>query len=365
MSVRTNNAVWKENKGYWQINIQKNGTRRSFYSSIPGAKGRRECNSKADKWLDDGVIGTSAVKQAGEQWIEELKKTTGTGNYKNNECILKNWVYPRIGNKKIEVLSEQDLQNIINDAFSAGRAHKTLKNIRGCLSEFLKYCRKCKATTLRPEDLKIPDGAPVGNKKSLQTSDINMLFGTHDDFVFYLNAFRFFVVTGLRRGELAALKKERDIQKDGDIVILKTKESINKYLEVTPCKTQKSRRTLFLTDLAVRILDDQENMLKQLDIESDYVFPNVYGERMNPNTFYERWIYYRDRKGYQTKVSLHELRHTFISMCKKVPLEYLKSYVGHTEDMDTFGVYGHEIDGEQIEAAKLINASLAQHIKLE
>lgn len=368
MSARTNNAVWKENKGYWQINVQKNGTRRSFYSSTPGAKGRRECNKKADKWLDSGIIGTSTVKKASESFLGELelvaKKTNKKGHYDNNKSIMNKWILPPLEKRKIETLTQQDFQDIINTAYIDKKARKTLKNILSVANAFLKYCRKSNATDLRLEDVKIYDDAPKSEKKSLQPNDLEILFGKHDNFVFYLHAFRFLVVTGLRRGELAALQKERDMRKDSKGIMITTRESINKYLEVTQCKTEKSRRPFYLTDLAAKILKEQENMLEQLNIESKYIFPNVYGERMNPNTFYERWTYYRDRKGFKTKASLHELRHTFISMCKKVPTEYLKPYVGHTENMDTFGVYGHEIDGEHLEAVKLINESLAQYIKL-
>ena len=52
---RTNTAVWLEKYQRWQINVQKDGVRKSFSSYKPGRTGQREANAKADAWLDDGI----------------------------------------------------------------------------------------------------------------------------------------------------------------------------------------------------------------------------------------------------------------------------------------------------------------------
>ena len=49
-------ACWIESKGYWEIKVQKNGTRKSFRSSVAGRKGKHEAEAKADKWLAKGTI---------------------------------------------------------------------------------------------------------------------------------------------------------------------------------------------------------------------------------------------------------------------------------------------------------------------
>lgn len=59
MGKRTNTAVWSDKYKRWQVNVQQDGKRRSFYSSTPGRKGQREANAKADAWLDNGIENTS------------------------------------------------------------------------------------------------------------------------------------------------------------------------------------------------------------------------------------------------------------------------------------------------------------------
>ena len=55
MGARVNTAIWMESSQRWRIDVQKDGVRRSFYSSKPGRNGQREANRKADAWLDDGI----------------------------------------------------------------------------------------------------------------------------------------------------------------------------------------------------------------------------------------------------------------------------------------------------------------------
>ena len=69
MGKRVNTAVWIEKYQRWQIKVQKDGARKTFYSSAPGRKGQREANEKADRWLDDGIVESSVrVSVLLDQW---------------------------------------------------------------------------------------------------------------------------------------------------------------------------------------------------------------------------------------------------------------------------------------------------------
>lgn len=89
---RTNTAFWVEKEKRWCIAVQKNGTRKRFYSSTPGRSGQREANAKADAWLDDSIRdGKKKVAALYAQWVEELKLTCGTSyveQCKNTEITI-------------------------------------------------------------------------------------------------------------------------------------------------------------------------------------------------------------------------------------------------------------------------------------
>lgn len=55
-------------------------------------------------------------------------------------------------------------------------------------------------------------------------------------------------------------------------------------------------------------------------------------------------------------VSPYELRHTFVSMIQHLPEGWVKELVGHSRNMDTFGTYAHEVNGQQDKIAAGVEA---------
>ena len=222
----------------------------------------------------------------------------------------------------------------------------------------MKFARKCNATTLYPENLKIPEKAYQKEKRILQPEMLKKLFSNDVTKDWYLNAFRFYTATGLRRGELIAIQTKRDLENG----ILYIRESVNKYQELTDGKNTNAKRVLKLNNIELNIIKDQLSLLKTNGIKSKYLFPNEKGERINPSTIYKKWVLFCEKNELE-KISLHELRHTFISLCKEIPLELLKSRVGHSAQMDTFGQYGHAMEGEMEETSKLVEESFLKVIQ--
>lgn len=84
-----------------------------------------------------------------------------------------------MGRHKIEKVTEGVLQGIIDSAYKHGSykvdykqrrpqqlplSRKTLLNIQAVLLAFIKWCRLQKTTSLRPEDVTIPEGARYRGK---------------------------------------------------------------------------------------------------------------------------------------------------------------------------------------------------------
>jgi integrase len=108
-----------------------------------------------------------------------------------------------------------------------------------------------------------------------------------------------------------------------------------------------------MTPIAAGIIANQLRLLKELGINSPYVFPDWTGDHAKQRTYLKRWTRYRDLAGI-SKATPYELRHTFVSVTKTLPEGLLKPLVGHSKDMDTFGVYGHEVDGDREATANLV-----------
>lgn len=363
---RRSEAIWIEAKGYWQVKVQKDGVRKAFTSSIKGRKGKHAAENKADIWLESGMKDMRFA-DAWEEFIADQKKRTSKANWKKHEQYYLNYIKPNVGARKLGNITPVIWQSCIDAAAIKGLSRRTCTNIRATITSFVKYALRARWNVQRLEDgdLFIPrQAAPIKTKRVLQPESIRLLFA--DPYIVrykkkaiaqYSYAWQFLVATGLRRGELCGLRNE-DIKGN----ILSIKRSINNDLQETAGKNDNARRTIELSQTAMRILKNQRDMLAEKGIESPWTFPDQYGERPNPNHIYDQWRTWCEQHG--LNLSLHEIRHTFISINKAdLPLELMKSVVGHSSSMDTFATYGHEIDGERHRAAEIIDGVFENILK--
>ena len=361
---RRSEAIWIESKGYWQVKVQKDGVRKAFTSSLKGRKGKHEAEGKADYWLEQGTADMR-FSEAWDAFIAQIKRDTSKGNYINIERCGRLYLLPTLKNKKLHTISRNEWQSCITAMAEKNLSERTCKNAISNICSFLSFCESENwRTSPIKKALTIPSTAkPTKEKQVLQPDDLKTLFA--DPMMpfmgklmpaFYIHAWRFYVVTGLRRGELAGLRNE-DVKNT-----LTVRRSINYLGEETHGKNENARRTMMLTGIALDILADQKAMLDRMGIESEWVFPNKYGDRSDPNLIYKHWVKYREH--HNINCTIHEMRHTFVSVNKvNMPLELLKSIVGHSVSMDTIGVYGHEIDGEKELAAQYIDSAFASLLK--
>ena len=342
---RTNTAKWIDSANRWQINVQKDGVRKTFTSAKPGRTGQREANKKADEWLDIGVkTERIKVSDAWERLLQQ-KKLVSDAEYKNMASFGRAHLLPAIGNKLIKSVTEQDFQQIIDYAFRHPQgmskeplSKKTLQNYANYCKQFVNFCRKSKWTTLELDELQIPAASRKKGKNVLTVEALNTLLkvdttimrgkSVRDE---YINYYRFQVLTGMRPGEMRGLRWE-DVDKN----LCRLKQAINAHGQITKGKNENALRTVVLSRRAVDVLEAQ----KAVTGKQAYIFPMA-----SMHTYYHRWQRYQRSNGLP-ELSLYELRHTFVSIAKELPTGELKQLVGHSEDMDTYGTYSHHIAGD-------------------
>lgn len=357
MGKRTNTAKWMEKQKRWQINVQKDGRRRSFTSSTPGRTGQREANAKADAWLDCGIENTSArVSDVLDQYVADRLGTVAPETTKTENGRIDLWLRPYIGQRKIGSISEGDLQRILDAAGKKGLSKKSISNLRALIVQWMKYCRKNRYTTLNPEFLEIPKGAPSGEKRILQPDALKVLFASDQamlrgkmQFDCFIYAYRFAVLTGVRPGELVGLRWD-DI--NGNQVNLK--RSINIAGRETSGKNSNAKRSFVLTSMAAEAIQAQRQISNTM---------SVFGI-MSQSTLRHRWQNYCASNGI-AYVSLYELRHTFVSVAKGLPDGELRQLVGHSKSMDTYGVYSHELQADKQRTADKLDEIWGNVIRIK
>ena len=375
MGKRTGTAVWQENSKRWHIKVQKDGVRRSFFSYNPGRSGQREANAKADAWLDEGIVSTSTkVSKLYADWLEELACTAGTSYLTECQKYGEYYILPVCGRLKIADLTEAHLQTVLNKAYKQGclkkerqrkplgrpLSKKTLQGIRSVERAFVKWCRLHKYTTLFPENLSVPKGARLCEKNILQPDALRILFSVdtrtwHSKTVFddFIYAYRFAVSTGVRPGELLGLWYG-DIK--GNTVNLR--RSVNIHGEITRGKNENAVRVFDMCADARAAYEAQVALLRAAGVQINYstpLFP-IGSER----ALYRRWQRYQEANGISPAISLYELRHTFVSVSAAAMTDgQLKLLVGHSRNMDTQGIYGHEVEGRRAQLAQATTDAFA------
>lgn len=354
MPTRKNEAAWIESRQRWQIKVQREGVRKTFTSNTPGKKGKIAAERAADFWMEEGLESDLRMDRAWALFLADKKQNSSTSDHAKHEQMGRLWILPKLKAFRLSRLTRQHWKDCINAGYKHGLSRKSLQNIRASISSFAAFADDNRWPLESPGKIKIPKDAPVGERKILQPDQLRTLFAVahmtdHGKLkeVFYIHAWRFQVLTGLRPGEVAGIQKRQDVKDQ----LLQVQRSVNVYGEVTGGKNDNARRNMLLTRQAMAVLDDQAAMLKRMGIISKWAFPGPDGGQMVQARSYDQWAWYRKKNG--ISCSLYELRHTMVSLSQDdMPKQLLKRLVGHSETMDTYGVYGHSVDGE-LDRAKI------------
>lgn len=365
---RTNTAQWMEAQRRWQIKVQRNGARRTFYSSTPGRTGQREANALADAWLGGKEVKRSDRLRVGaaidiyKEYLADLEATKrgelrdpdkpikgrDLGNARPAISLLETWVRPRLGRKWLDEIGDGDLQMILDFAAAAGKSRKTVKDIKQAVTSLIKYHRRAGTTLYRPDEVEIPVNSRYKGKRILQPEDVVKVF-TQDGTVLrgrrtkdkYIHAYRLQILTGIRPGEMIGLDIQRSLA-DLNKNVLHIWRSINIYGEETEGKNQNAIRDVVLSPMAKYEIVAQ---LLQVNKKAGSLF------EINAESTYRKSFARYCKSNDIPYVTPYEMRHTFISIAQKLPEGELKALVGHSQVMDTFGVYGHEVKGYKEDTA--------------
>lgn len=243
----------------------------------------------------------------------------------------------------------RDWQRIINEAQGAKKplSEKTLKSLRGIIMGIIKFGYQDYQCELLRGDLYIPHGRYKGEKEILQNYDIKKLLEPSD--LWYHPLFCFLLLTGMRPGEALGLQVS-----DFSYNRVTIRRAINAKKQITEGKNENARRVIPIGELADGILRQTIRRNEEMNLDTEWIFCSPDGSQGNQSTMRNHWNQLKKERGLPG--SVYSLRHTFISMMKSVlPEQSIKDVVGHSVSMDTFGTYGHIIEGEDKKIAQVID----------
>jgi integrase len=172
--------------------------------------------------------------------------------------------------------------------------------------------------------------------------------------------------TGLRRGELLALRHEDLDLEVGNLQVRRATEYVGKELRYKAPKSRASRRIVTLPPSVVVLLRAHilEQKKRRLMLGPDYqdnglLICNEDGTPWLPPTFSSSFRVVVRRSGLQG-VRVHDLRHTHASQLLHdgVPVKAVSERLGHSSIAITLQIYAHSMPGIQEQAATVADRAL-------
>lgn len=179
---------------------------------------------------------------------------------------------------------------------------------------------------------------------------------------------KFLLYTGMRSGECFALRWEDIDFENMSISIKHTLNDIGGKHELTPPKTQKSIRTISMSETVADILKEQKAYTDELEIAlgENYTHPEMVFPSGNGN--------YRDRSSVLTSLkrftkgtefehlTLHKLRHCNATMLLNmgVDLKIISDHLGHCDINVTANIYADVLNAKKKVVADSIEKKLME-----
>lgn len=153
----------------------------------------------------------------------------------------------------------------------------------------------------------------------------------------YGNLVRLACLTGLRQGELFALRDRALDHERRSIVV----EAGAREGRIVPTKTSAGRRQVRLSNEALRVL--REQLLARDPNELGLVFPTPGGAVWRKDNFMARVFRPAVRRAGLTPLRFHDLRHTYAALMVAAGAhpKLLQAQLGHTSINVTLNTYGH------------------------
>lgn len=287
-------------------------------------------------------------------WLDLEPKTRAS-----YESILNHHVLPRWREVRIGAVSPEGIQDWINE-LAQKRHPNTVRRIYSVLRLILKLAVERRYLTANPCDaVKLPraGAVPASQRVFLSAAEVADLAEaiTPRYRVFIYTA----AYTGLRAGELGALRR-RDVDLlHGTITVERALKDVGGHLIFGQTKTAKVRR-VGMPKFLVEMLTEH---LEALDGGPDsLVFRGRDGGPLRHGNFYRRHF----RPAVVTalapekrRLRFHDLRHTCASLLIAAGAhpKAIQEHLGHKDIQTTFNVYGHLLPSAQEALAAALDAA--------
>lgn len=357
--------------GRWEGIITLGGQRKSFYGKTRREvverlrEAQREYEASGGQFIGDQ---RQTVGQYLASWLETKRPDVKEATWRTYAYLNRKYLTPAIGRVKLTQLTAQHVQRLIATGQTRGLSSKTLSDIYGLLHQALRaaerlglVARDVSARVDRPR-VKTPEMRTLSRE---QANDLLRAARGH----WLEPLFRLALTTGMRHGELLALRwREVDLQ-GRRLSVVATLRWLHGEAIFTAPKTRRSRRQIALSPEMVAALRDWRHLRRvwqmaagpawQGERYGDTVFVDQLGRPLQPHRVLRQYRALLAAAGLP-RIRFHDLRHTCATLllAQRVHPKVVSEMLGHATVTMTLDRYSHVLPDMQEEAARVIGGML-------
>ena len=343
----------RKSDGKWVGSITlENGKRKVFYG-----KTQKEVQDKVNEALyqqQKGTLVTAPNEPLGDylrRWLEDvcMPPNLRVSTYVKYKKTIETYIIPALGKIPLQKLEPLHVKRLCNNQQKRGLSPKMVGEIHGLLHKALDDAVKWGLVARNVCDL---IDRPRAEKKETPVLDKDQALALLESVKQHRLGVLLLVVltTGMRRGELLALRWTDVNLEKGTLFVNKTVDYIPHYgyVENGP-KSKSGRRTIKLATFVVEILkahrERQQGLKAKVGskwVEKDLVFCGLTGDYFNPNYLLRLFKKVLVEAGLP-HMRFHDLRHSAatILLAMGIHPKVVQELLGHSSFLITMNLYGH------------------------
>lgn len=361
-------SIYQRGDGRWAAAVTlANGKRKTLYGRTREEVGRKL--TAALKNRDDGLPvanGQHTVASYLDDWLASVKPTLRVSTWTRYHQLMHGHVIPHIGRVRLTKLSPQHVSRLYADRLEVGLKPATVAQTHRILHRALSQATRWGLVVRNVATLVDPPRVVREEMRTLSAEEVKRFLAAAADHRLHA-LFALAVSTGMREGELLALRW-RNVDLDAGVVqVTGTLQRTPDGPRISEPKTKKSRRQIHLTKTAVealkvhRVRQNEERLrMGPAWDDNDLVFCNSIGRPLNDANMLNRDFRPLLEKAGLPRIRFHDLRHTAATLMlgAGVHPKIVSEMLGHSQIGITLDLYSHVTPTMQAEAAAAMDGVL-------
>ena len=315
-----------------------------------------ESNMTLGEWLD--------------KWLDNyMALTIRESTMDSYKTMTKHYIKPYLGDEKIGSITTADIQQLynwlrengrVNEHYEKGNAlsDSMIRSIHMMLHQAMDAAVRERLIVKNPTEGTVIPKNNYPPKQILTEEQLEKFLEVAKTDPVWSDFFYTELTTGMRLGEILALRWTDLNFTTGELRITKSATFIKAELVITEPKTKSSIRSIILPPSLLKVLAEYKKT-----VNSRWMFPSPVKEDapIVPSYARRRMQQTLERAGCKV-VRFHDLRHTFATMALEhgMDVKTLSTIIGHVSSATTLDIYSHVTDTMQKQAAVKIDHQIGK-----